>query len=223
MKNIDNKKKIILVLSVIVLLAGIIVIATLGFNFDLRYQETKKVELFLDKQFEVSDIKEITNEVLDNSPVVIQKVEEFEDTVSIIAKDITDEQKSNLITKINEKYGTELSADTTEVTVIPHARGRDLIKPYIMPLLIATLIILVYMAIRYYKIGMLAVLLSTAIGVDFTQALLFSIIAITRIPVGRLTMPMMIVVYLLTLIVLTNVFENKLEKIKADEKKNKNK
>lgn len=221
MKKIDNKKKIMLVISAVILLAGIIVIATLGFNFDLRYQETKRVELFLDKEFEISDIKQITNEVLDNSQIVIQKVEEFEDTVSIIAKDITEEQKSNLITKINEKYGTELSADSIEITTVPHTRGRDLVKPYIMPLLIATLIIAVYMLVRYYKIGALTVLLATVIGVDFTQALLFSIIAITRIPVGRLTMPMMIVVYLLTLIILTNIFENKLEKIKAAEKKNK--
>lgn len=221
MKKIDNKKKIMLIISAAILLAGIIVIATLGFNFDLRYQETKRVELFLDKQFEVSDIKQITNEVLDNSPVVIQKVEEFEDTVAITAKDITEEQKNNLVTKINEKYGTELSADTTEITVVPHTRGRDLVKPYIMPLLIATLIIVVYMLIRYYKVGALTVLLATIIGVDFTQALLFSIIAITRIPVGRLTMPMIIVIYLLTLVVLTNVFENKLEKIKLTEKKNK--
>ncbi|MEI3394135.1 MAG: hypothetical protein V8R82_00115 [Clostridia bacterium] len=39
---------------------------------------------------------------------MIQKVEVFEDSVSITAKDITDEQKQSIIDKVNEKYETEL-------------------------------------------------------------------------------------------------------------------
>ena len=112
------------------------------------------------KEFEISDIKQITNEVMPNQPVIIQKVEVYEDTVSIISKDITDEQKSNLINKINEKYGTELSADSTQILTVPHTRGRDIIKPYIAPFLIATIIILIYMAIRYYKLGIINTILN---------------------------------------------------------------
>lgn len=214
MNNINGKKKLIIAISIIILLIGIIIIARLGFNFDLRYQETKRIELDLGQEFENQDIKVIANEVLEKKSVVIQKVNETEDKVSIIAKEITDEQKNNIITKINEKYGKEISADSIEIEKVPHTRGRDLIKPYIMPLVISTVIILIYMMVRYYKIGILKVLLCTIIGVDYTEAMLFSIIAITRIPVGRLTMPMIIVIYLLTLMILTNVFEKKLSIVK---------
>ena len=210
MKKINNKIKAICLLIAIIIIAGIAVTAILGFNFDLRYQNTKKVELYLNKEFKVSEIKQITDEVLGNQPIVIQTVEVFDDTVSIISNNITDEQKANLITKINEKYQTELSADETEIVSVPNTRGRDIIKPYIMPLIIATALILVYMIVRYSKLGTIKTIVKTIAVLAITQAVLFSVIAIARIPIGRLTIPMVIIVYLLTLIVLTSKFEKEL-------------
>ena len=132
-----NKKTIIIALLILIVIAGVIVTLTVGLNFDLRYQDTKKIELYIGKTFEYNDIKNIVNEVMPGQDNIIQNVEVFEDSVSIIAKDITDEQKTNIINKVNEKYGTEISADSTEITKIPNTRGRDIVKPYIMPFTIA--------------------------------------------------------------------------------------
>lgn len=219
MKKITTKQKIILSIIALIIIAGIAITTTIGLNYDLRFQEAKKVELYLEKDFEISDIRNITNEVIPNQSVIIQKVEVYEDSVSIISKEITEEQKQNLINKINEKYGTELSADSTEIVSIPHTRGRDLIKPYIMPFIIATAIILVYMAIRYRKLGVFKTIGMTALISVVAQAVLLSVIAITRIPVGRLTIPMVIAVYLLTLIGLTTKFEKDLDNKKKEETK----
>lgn len=219
MKEISKKTKIIALFVAIIIIAGVIVTLTIGLNFDLRYQETKKIQLYLEKDFEISDIKEITNEVLPNQDVMIQKVEVYEDSISIISTDITEEQKANLIDKINEKYGTELSADSTEITTIPHTRGRDIIRPYIVPFLIATAVILVYMAIRYRKLGMVKTILETAFLLVVAQAVLLSVMAITRIPIGRVTIPLVLVVYVLSLLGVSNCFEKKL----ADEKQEENK
>lgn len=208
MKKINNK--ILILIIAIILIAGVAIAVIKGFNFDLKYEEAKKVELYLQKQFEISDIKKITDEVIPNQKVLIQKVEVFEDTVSIITPNITDEQKSNLINKINEKYGTELSADSTQILTVPHTRGRDIIKPYIAPFLIATIIILIYMAIRYYKLGIINTILKTIFTLILVQAVVLSITAITRIPFGRLTIPIIIMAYILTLICLTTKFEKKI-------------
>lgn len=222
MKEIIEKNKVLISIIAIIVVVGIIMTAVMGFNFDLKYQQAKKVELHINKEFAISDIKEITNEVLENNGVIIQKVEMFEDTASIIAKDITDEQKSNLITKINEKYGTELSAEETEIVTIPHTRGRDIVKPYIIPFLISTVIIIVYMAIRYYKLNFIKVVLETIGVLVVAQILLFSVMAITRIPIGRLTIPLMILVYVLSLLGITNKCEKDLATKKAEqEEKNK--
>lgn len=217
--NITKKTKIIAIIIAIIIIAGIAVTATIGLNYDLRYQSAQKIELYIEKDFNNSDIKNIVNEVMPNTPVIIQKVEVFEDTVSITAKEITDEQKQNIISKVNERYGTNLSADSTEIDSISNTRGRDLIKPYIFGFVMSILIILIYIAVRYMNLGVLKTLGQTILTLVLTQAVLLSVIAITRIPVGRLTMPIVVAVYLLTLIGLTTKFEKDLATKKQEKKK----
>lgn len=217
--NITKKTKIIAIIIAIIIIAGIAVTATIGLNYDLRYQSAQKIELYIEKDFNNSDIKNIVNEVMPNTPVIIQKVEVFEDTVSITAKEITDEQKQNIISKVNEKYGTNLSADSTEIESISNTRGRDLVKPYIFGFVMSILIILIYIAVRYMNLGVLKTLGQTILTLVLTQAVLLSVIAITRIPVGRLTMPIVVAVYLLTLIGLTTKFEKDLATKKQEKKK----
>lgn len=216
MKEINKNQKIIMLIIAIIIIAGIIVTFTLGFKFDLNLQEAKKVDLYLENNFEISDIKNITNEVFPNQEVIIQKVEVYEDSVRIIAKDITEEQKQNLIDKVNEKYNTEISKDSTEIVTIPSTRGRDLLKPYILPFAIATVIILCYMAIRYRALGIMKTLGKVIAILILSQALLFSIIAIVRIPIGILTIPMVIVVYLATFTAITNNLEKQLKSKKEE-------
>lgn len=221
MKQLTKSKKIIILLTVIILIAGIAVTIIKGLNFDLKYQETQNIQINIEKEFNDSDIKQITKEVLGNQAVMLQKVEIYKDTVIITAKEITEEQKNNLVTKINEKYGTEINAEEVEITNVPHTRGRDIIVPYIVPFITAGVIVLAYMAIRYYKLGAGKVLAQTVGMLIITQAILFSVIAITRIPVGRLTIPMVLMVYMLTLIGITTNMEKQLASKKLEESKNK--
>lgn len=217
-QKMTKKTKIIIAIIAVVIIVGIIITLTVGLNFDLRYQESKSIQLYLETDFDISDIKQITDEVMPGEKVIIQKVEVYEDTVNITAKDITDEQKQSLIDKANEKYGTELSADSIAVESIPNTRGRDIIKPYIAPFAIATLIILLYMAIRYRKLGVIKALVKTVVVSVVAQVTLLSVMAITRIPIGIVTIPLVITVYLLTLIGLTTYFEQQLARNKKKEK-----
>lgn len=217
MKELSKKTKIVSVLIAIIILVGMIILFTKGLNFDLKYQEAQKVQLYLQKEFEIEDIKQITNEVLPNQNVMIQKVEVFEDTVSIIAKEITNEQKTSMVNKVNEKYELDLSADETVITNVPHTRGRDIVKPYILPFTIATVIILAYMAIRYYKLGLVKTFFKTIAILIVAQATLLSVMAIVRIPIGRLTIPLVIAVYLLSLIGMTSYLEKELIEKKKEE------
>ena len=218
MKKLTKKTKAICLILAVVIIAGIVVMATVGFNIELSMQKNNRIELYLENDFEISDIKNIANEVFQNKPTVIQKVEVFGDTVSITANEITDEQKQQLVEKVNEKYSLELNADSTEIEKIPNERLRDLISPYIFAFSLATGLIILYMILKYKKLGMLNILIKSLCTIVIAQATLFSVIAITRIPVGRLTIPMVIVVYLFTLYVLTHNYEKKLEKIREENK-----
>lgn len=208
--KLSKKTKIIFTIIAIIILIGIAITCTIGLNFDLRYRDSKRMELYLEQEFNISDIKQMTDEVMPSKKVIIQKVEVYEDTVSITAEDITDEEKQSLIDKVNEKYGTTLAAESTEIETIPNTRGRDIVKPYVVPFGIATLIILVYMAIRYRKLGVIKTLLKTIVIAIVAEMVLLSIMAITRIPIGLITIPLVITVYLLTLIGLTTYFEKEL-------------
>lgn len=219
MKSINKKTKLAMLIIAIIIVVGVIVTLTVGLNFDIRYQETKQIQLDLGKDFQIDDIKQITNEMLPDQKVMIQKVEVYEEVVSILTTDMTEEQKTNIVNKINEKYGTELSADSVKIVTIPHTRGRDIIRPYVMPFVIATMVILVYMAIRYYKLGITKTILKLMALLVITQAILLSIIAITRIPIGRATIPIVLLVYVLSLVGATNHLEKKLrEKIEKESK-----
>lgn len=209
MKQLTTKMKILICILAIIIIAGIAIIFTKGFNVELKYQQADKVQLYINKEFEISDIKQITDEVLGTKEVLIQKVEVYEDSVSIIAKEITEEQKSNLINKVNEKYETELVADTTSIETIPHARLRDLVKPYIVPFIIATVLVVLYLMVMYKKLGMLKIALKSILTLSVVILVIFSIVAICRIPMGRLTMPILLVGYVLTIYGMTNCFDKK--------------
>ena len=215
MKNLKNK--IIIGIAILIFVLGIIVVAVKGFNVDLEYQDTKKIEANIGKSFEKEDIENIVKEVLGKERFIIQKVEIYEDSVSITAKEITDEQRDNIVSKINEKYDTNLKTEDITIITVPRVHLSDLIKKYRTPFIIATVCILVYLMVRYYKLNSLKVLLRTIIVVAILQAELFSIIAITRIPVSKLTVPVVLTVYMLSLVGCTTYFEKKLAEKKKEE------
>lgn len=213
-----TKSKFIILVGIIIIIVGIIMTIVKGFNFDLKYEGGKRIELNLQKTFESSDIKQIAKEVI-GQDVLVQKVEIYEDAVSILAKDMTEDQKNQIVTKINEKYETEIDGSTTEIISVPHTHLRDLAKPYIIPFSIATIIILIYIGIRYYKLNVLKTILKTIGIVLFWEVLLYSIIAITRIPIGRLTIPLTLTIYMLSFVYCTTKFEKELKQQKLSEEK----
>ena len=205
-----QKNTIILtVLIAIILIVGAIVSATKGLAFELKYQDSQKVELNIGKEFKTEDVKQITNEVFDNQPVKIQAIEVYKDAISITTTEISEEQKTNLVNKINEKYETELKSEDITIESIPHTRGRDIIKPYITPFIIITIIILVYLMIRYYKLNSLKVLIESIGIIALSQMVLLGIMAITRMPIGEFTIPMVLLVYMISTYICTAKFENK--------------
>ena len=64
--------------------------------------------------------------------------------------------------------------------------------------------------------------IETFLGIIVSQFILFSIIAIARIPVGRLTIPMVMVVYALSIYGIASCYESKLKELK-EEKEEKSK
>ncbi len=97
------KKKIIF-LAVIIMIIGIVVVIAAGFNVDLKYKNHKEIIIPIGTEYNINDIKTITNEVFGKNNVVIEKSGLYKDEVVIRSNDISDEQKNLLKNKFNEKY-----------------------------------------------------------------------------------------------------------------------
>lgn len=200
------KNKILIGLA-IVILVGIIITVAVGFNVDMCYRDYNLLDIKIGQDFNINDIKTITNEVFQKQNVEIQKAGVYSDNVVIKVNNITDEQKNSINTKINEKFGINNSVDDIKVNYIPSYKLRDIIKPYIIPLIITTVLILAYMAIRFRKIGIAKVISQAVILTIIAELLYASIIVITRYPVNRLVMPVGVVIYITIITVLTGMFE----------------
>ena len=211
--------KIIKILLVCLFIAGIIVISTIGFNVGTKYSENTQIGINIGKEFNISDIKEITDEVFRNQRVLIQKVELYQDMLLITVEDASEEQISDLNTKINEKFGIENVITDVEVTHNANLKLKSIVKSYIIPMLIVTILIVLYTIIAYRKLGVLKVLYNTAMAIIVPEAILISLYAVARIPVHRLTMIIGLIVYIAS-ITLNIVY---LQKIKQGKEKEKSK
>jgi len=203
-----KKIKIIPIIIAILSIIGIIITCIWGLNFDVSYMAHKQIDIPIGQEFVNREIQALVKEIVGNQKVTIQKVELYEDMVSIGIKDISEEQLQSLNTKINEKYGIENTVENITVTSIPKVRGRDLIKPYIIPVLISFVITLIYL-VSYVGINqrmgkdikiLKAVFGTIEIVLEF-ELLYLALLAITRLPVNGVTIPIAIIIYGITTMV----------------------
>lgn len=195
-----NIKIIAISIMTLVILAGIVVTGIYGFNKELKYSKSQSIDVYIEQEVDLSKIKEIVNENLNNSNNMVQTVEIYKDLVTIRAEEITDEQKNNIVNKIKENYEFSQTAEDTTINTVPETKLIDMYKKYIVPFSISGILVLVYMAIRYYKKGILKVLGRTIMFPIFGELFLLSIIAITRIPVGRFTPVLIIAMYIASIL-----------------------
>lgn len=212
-------KKISYLVICIIIVIGAVVAGVKGFKFDMQYEARNKITLSNKTGIEISEMEQIAKEVLGDKRFKVQEVELFGNTVSIIANEITEDEKTKIVEKFNEKYGTDVSIDSVTITNIPHTRIRDIIKPYILPIAITFIIILVYFMIRYSKLGITKVCIETIAKTVLMELLAFSIIAIARIPFGTIVPPIILGVYTITVTIISSNFENKRVALELEEEK----
>ena len=201
MKQLTEKKKKIFLLSIIALIivAGIIVTVVFGFNKELKYKQNQSIEIYIEQKVDVDKIKDIANQVLGKQNLV-ETIEIYQDMVSITAETISEDQKNEIVNKIKENYEFEQTAEDTSINTNAKTRIRDMYKNYIIPFIISGIIVFVYMIIRYRKVGILKVILRTLLIPIVAELLLLSIIAITRLPLGKFTPISVIAVYIISIL-----------------------
>lgn len=219
-------KKIVYIGLACIIILGAVIILTMGLNADISYSKNVEIDIHVGKKVDIEEIKQIAKEVFPKERLKVQEIEFFEDTVSITMQEKTDkeleEQVEQLNTKINEKYGVSNTVEKN-VSIVhnPKVKLSSIMKPYILPIAISAIIIIVYAVIRYKKLGMLKIAVSYLVYPLVGEATYLSILAITRFPINRLVVPLGIVLYVVIVTVLSFVNERKLVQTAQTENKKK--
>lgn len=191
-----QRNKIIIASAIIalIILAGIVVVNIWGFNKELKFVQGQRIDIYVEQRVDKDKIKPIVEEVLGIHNMV-QTVEVYEDMVTIRAKTISEEQRNTIVNKVKEIYQFEQTAEKTDINTVPETRIRDMYKQYVIPFVISGVLVVAYMLIRYYKKGILKVLLNAVFVPVVAELLFLSWMAIVRIPIGRFTSALVILVY----------------------------
>ncbi len=208
MKKWLNKKVIYLV-AIIVIICGMLTTFIWKTNFSLEYKEHADIHINFDKVYEINEVKALLKEVLGNRKMVLQKVETFNDSILVNVEAISDDEVTSLENAIREKYEIEEETTVVEVTQVGHVSFRDIIKPYIIPMALATILIAVYFAIRYSKLGIFKVVFVLFLRIIVAEGAYLGILEITRIPLGSYFVPVAIGLYV-AIILFTTICNEKL-------------
>ena len=76
-------KKIIYGILILTIIVGATLIATIGLNLSIEYNENTKIYVYIGKKFENKEIKQIASEVFKTNKVTVRKVEVYEDMACI--------------------------------------------------------------------------------------------------------------------------------------------
>ena len=137
-------KKIGLLALILLVIAGMVVVVLRGFNVSLMSRQHESLDIVLGKTFDVKDVRDICDKVFPDKKYVVRVIEVFKDAVEVNVESATDEEKQNLINELNTKYGLELKVEDITVRVSSNVRIRDMIIPYIVPVMVSMVLITVY-------------------------------------------------------------------------------
>ena len=214
-----NSNKVICIIIIAIIIAGLITYVTKRFNMELIYSNRDQMVISDEKEFDINKVTDIAKEILIDRRVSVRKVDKFSNSIEIIAAYISDEEKESIVAKLNEEYGTEIANDSIIINTIANTKVIDIVKPYLIPALITFGVTLAYFLIMYHNIGILKVLLLSCLIPVISELLLFSIVAIARIPFGRLTSAIALGVYIISIMGLTYKFQNYKENLNLENKK----
>lgn len=200
---LKNKKILFIIIPLAIILLGILVLCIKGMNYGLMYGENTQIKVYLDS--EIEDVSNLVTEVFGKNK--IQKLNGVNTDILITVKEASEEQLDSFVTKVNENNGIELTRDDLEVSNNAKIKGIDLISPYILPSVITSVLVLIYFVIRYKKFGILKITIYTLTVLIGAQLLYLSIYAVARIPVNYWSMPISMIIYVLSIIGLSEFFE----------------
>lgn len=215
-------KKIIYGILALIVLVGAILMVTIGLKLDMKNDANTKIYVYIGKEFDNNDIEQIAKETFETDFAIVQKVEIYNEMALITIKEQNteniNEKIESLNSKINEKYELKNKSEDIVVKNETKINMYSVIKPYILPMFISLIVILVYSSIMYRKLGILKNVIIYVLTVVGSELLYASILVITRLPFNIFIIPIGLIIYAITIVVVTIIKQKQLNDYKLKQK-----
>ena len=176
MFKVIEKTKVWFSISLVIILVGLVLMATKGLNFGIDFKGGTKIVVDFGKDFDKVEADKIVKEYAEDAATKVVEKTQYE----IKSTKLDETSTSELFDALNEKYSLEESALISQSQIGPSV-GKELTRNAIISVLVACVAMLIYIAIRFdFNFGIAAI---TALVHDVLITLAFY--AIFNIPVNN--------------------------------------
>ena len=194
LKVVENKK-IFFSISIAIILVGLVFyFVNGGLNLDIDYIGGTSLHLDLGETYDVADIEALVEETLPGTTPRVVKGGAEGTEVMITVKELTDEESTKLLNAIREKYDPSYNVEATEETeevaetkfkvftrdTVSATIGKEFGQSAVTSAIIAVLLMLVYISIRFEFWSGIAAVVSLVHNV----LLVLSIYTIFNLPIN---------------------------------------
>ena len=205
MKKYLNIKTIIFAISIIVIIIGAITLFMTGFEKSLEYKAGKRIEVYIPCGYEKQDIIDLAKESFNTDEILFSEIEKVNQVAGIKLVEYSQEQLDTYINKIVEKYEIDEEEKKYQEVVVPETKISTIINPYILPVLLITVLSLIYVMVKNYRSNSKIKMSLKILGIlVITLCVYFSVIAIFKLQFSIYTIPLATAIYIVTLLIAVN-------------------
>ena len=179
MLNVIKMRKVTLGLSLLLVIASIVLFFVRGLNLDVDFTGGTTVYINIGQEFNNDDIAAVVKDAIGVDASTIQKSGETEQEVVIKVRSLSTEERAKLFDAVAEKYDLKddalLQVDNVDATV-----GKELSRSAVISSVIAIVLMLLYISIRFEFFSGLAAIYSLAQNV----IILVGIYSLFQLPVN---------------------------------------
>ena len=188
MPNIIKFSKYCIIFSILITLLGIAAFIYHGVTskepvvMDIDFKGGNIIEVNIGKQFNNNDVAGIVKQVA-NTEATVQKIGTNQDRVTIKTAPLGQEKVTAIFEALKQKYGLDEKALLSSSTVQPMI-GQEIWQKGLMAMFLASILILIYLAIRFRTMSGLSAGTTAVIALLHDAFIMFTVYSLFRIPVN---------------------------------------
>lgn len=222
-KDFFSKRKVFVIISILLILAAAAFNIFFGLNTDSKAFDSSVIKYTYSGNVKLSEFKDTVIENTNTTPMFTSGKSAESDkatiTIQIPGKNaLSEEKQNNLTNKLLEKY-KDNNIELLSVNNVTSTEDTNFFIKSIVTLAIAIVIAIIYIGVRYKKIGQTAATITALISLLLNTVLVYVTYVLLSIPINSLTVMTAFIIVVYTTANIIYVYDkfNKANK-KADRK-----